>query len=166
MSIANDGNMSAAGIIGIASNVRTGTNPPFTYNDFTTMYPQFGPDANGKTVIPQEIVQMYIDLANACILEARWNAYWKVAMGWFIAHFLTLYAQGTADPNSGAAGVLKAGESRGLITSKSVGDVSVSRDYSFLANDLDGWAAWKLTTFGQQLATIGKIVGKGGMYVY
>ncbi|WNF07262.1 DUF4054 domain-containing protein [Brevibacillus borstelensis] len=166
MSIANNINTSVSNIIGIASNIRTGSNPPFTYDDFIAIYTQFGPDANGKTVVPQEIVQMYIDLANACIQEARWHAYWKVAMGWFVAHFLTLYVQGTADPNSGAAGVLKAGESRGLVASKSVGDVSVSRDYSTIAGDLDGWAAWKLTTYGQQLATIGRIVGKGGMYVY
>ena len=166
MSIANNLNFSIAGLIGAASNIRTGSNPPFTLDDFIAMYPQFGPDANGNYVVPQEIVQMYIDLANACILEARWHAYWKVAMGWFIAHFLTLYVQGTADPNSGAAGVLKAGEARGLVTSKSVGDVSVSRDYSTIANGLDGWAGWNLTTYGQQLATIGRLVGKGGMYVY
>ncbi|MGG3012292.1 DUF4054 domain-containing protein [Brevibacillus parabrevis] len=166
MSIANNVNMSVSNIIGIASNIRTGSNPPFAFDDFVAMYPQFGPDGAGNYVVPPEIVQMYIDLANACILEPRWHSYWKVAMGWFIAHFLTLYVQGTADPNSGAAGVLRAGEARGLIASKSVGDVSVSRDYSAIGNDLDGWAGWKLTTFGQQLATIGKIVGKGGMYVY
>ncbi|WP_289141545.1 DUF4054 domain-containing protein [uncultured Brevibacillus sp.] len=153
--------MDVNGIVGAASNIRTGSNPPFTFDDFIEIYPQFGPD-----VMPQPIVQMYIDLANASIREARWCSYWKVAMGWFIAHFCTLYLQGTADPDSGAAGVLKAGLTRGLTTSKSVGDVSVSTDYSLVAQDLDGWAAWKLTTYGQQLATIGRIVGKGGMYVY
>nr|WP_285860321.1 DUF4054 domain-containing protein [Brevibacillus sp. MER 51] len=158
--------MSAAGIIGVASNIRTGSNPLFTFDDFVSIYPQFGPDTNGKYVVPLEIVQMYIDLANTCIKEARWHSYWKVAMGWFVAHFSTLYLQGTADPNSGAAGVLKAGQSRGLATSKSAGDVSVSTDYSMIGQDLDGWAAWKLTIYGQQLATVGRIVGKGGMYVY
>lgn len=157
---------SAAGIIGVASNIRTGSNPSFTFDEFISVYPQFGPNDQGKLVIPQPIVQMYIDLANACIKQARWHSYWKVAMGLFVAHFLTLYLQGTADPNSGAAGVLKAGESRGLIASKSAGDVSVTRDYSTIVGDLDGWAAWKLTTYGQQLATIGRLVGKGGMYVY
>ncbi|USG65168.1 DUF4054 domain-containing protein [Brevibacillus ruminantium] len=166
MSIANNINTSVSDIIGIASNIRTGSNPPFTFEDFIAVYPQFGPDDTGKTVIAQPIVQMYIDLANACILQARWHSYWKVAMGWFVAHFCTLYLQGTADPNSGAAGVLKAGQTRGLATSKSVGDVSVSIDYSLIAQDLDGWAAWKLTIYGQQLATIGRLVGKGGMYVY
>ncbi|MFP3391011.1 DUF4054 domain-containing protein [Brevibacillus sp. SIMBA_040] len=158
--------MDVNGIVGAASNIRTGSNPPFTFDDFIAIYPQFGPNTEGTLVVPQPVVQMYIDLANASIQEARWHAYWKVAMGWFIAHFCTLYLQGTADPDSGAAGVLKAGQMRGLTTSKSVGDVSVSTDYSLVAQDLEGWAAWKLTTYGQQLATIGRIVGKGGMYVY
>ncbi|GED71179.1 hypothetical protein BRE01_48810 [Brevibacillus reuszeri] len=166
MSIANDRNLSAAGLIGAASNIRTGSNPTFAFEDFIAVYPQFGPNAEGAYVIPQLVVQMYIDLASASIQEARWHSYWTVAMGWFIAHFCTLYLQGTADPNSGAAGVLKAGQTRGLATSKSVADVSVSTDYSAIAQDLDGWAAWKLTIYGQQLATIGRIVGKGGMYVY
>lgn len=166
MSIANDRTMSAAGIIGVASNVRTGSNPAFTLDDFIAAYPQFGPNTEQAYVIPQTIVQMYIDLAEACIKEVRWRAYWKVAMGWFVAHFCTMYLQGTADPDSGAAGVLQASRARGLITSKSAGDVSVSTDYTMVAQDLEGWASWKLTTYGQQLATIGRVVGKGGMYVY
>ncbi|MCR8981641.1 DUF4054 domain-containing protein [Brevibacillus laterosporus] len=160
------GRMSAPGIIGVASNIRTGSNPLFTFEDFIAVYPQFGANADGNYVIPQMIIQMFIDLANECINQARWHSYWTVAMGWFVAHFCTLYMQGTADPNSGAAGVLKAGQTRGLATSKSAGDVSVSTDYSVIAQDLDGWAAWKLTIYGQQLATIGRLVGKGGMYIY
>lgn len=166
MTISNDDNLSAGGIIGAASNIRTGSNPPFSFNDFITMYPQFGPDTNTSYLVPQAITQMFINLADASIKEARWHDYWQIAMGWFIAHFCTLYLQGTANPNNGAAAVLAAGQAMGLNTSESVGDVSVSTDYNTIAQDLDGWAAWKLTIYGQQLATIGKLVGKGGMYVY
>lgn len=166
MSIANDGILSTAGIIGDASNIRTGSNPAFALSDFLTTYPQFGPDGNGIDIVPQIVVQMYIDLADACIKEARWHAYWKIAMGWFIAHFCTLYLQGASDPSGGAAAAISAGQAKGLNTSESVGDVSVSVDYNTIAQDLDGWAAWKLTIYGQQLATAGKLVGKGGMYVY
>lgn len=150
-----------SGIIGDASNIRTGSNPPFLLADFVAQYPQFV-----AAVIPDVIVQMYIDLADACIKEARWHTSWKVAMGLFVAHFCTMYLQGTADPASGAAAVLAAGQAKGLNTSESVGDVSVSMDYNTIAQDLEGWAAWKLTIYGQQLATIGKLVGKGGMYIY
>lgn len=154
------------GIIGEASNIRTGSNPAFLLSDFLAIYPQFGPDSNGVDMVPKLIIQMFIDLADACINEARWHSYWKMGMGWFIAHFCTLYLQGLADPNGGAAAAMAAGQAKGLNTSESVGDVSVSMDYNQIGQDLEGWAAWKLTIYGQQLATIGKLVGKGGMYVY
>lgn len=166
MSISNDGSLSAAGLIGDASNIKIGSNPPFLLADFLATYPQYGPDANTISIVSPVIVQMYIDLANACIKEARWHSYWKVAMGWFVAHFCALYLQGAADPNSGAAAVKAAGEAKGLLTSETAGPVSASIDFNTIGQDLDGWAAWKLTIYGQQLATVGKLLGKGGMYVY
>lgn len=155
------------GIVATASNLKNGTNPPYTLEDFYSMYPQFGPATDGVTyVVPQVITQMYLDLANACIKEARWHGFWKVGMSLFIAHFCTLYVQGIANPDSGAAGILKAGQARGLETSVSVGDVSVSTDFNIIANGIEGWAGFKTTSYGLQLAGIGKRVGKGGVYVY
>lgn len=148
-----------------ASGIKTGDNPPYTLTDFYTSYPQFGPDINGDYIIPQAIQEMYLGLADACIKEVRWHGAWQIAMGWFIAHFLTLYVQGMADPNSGAAGVINTGKTLGLETSKSVGDVSVSIDYNTLASGINGWAQWKTTKFGQQLAGMGRLVGMGAMYV-
>jgi len=148
-----------------ASNIRTGENPPYTLTDFYSVYPQFGPATDLTYVVPQLMAQMYLDLANECIKETRWHSYWKVGMSLFIAHFCTLYVRGIADPNSGAAGILKAGQLVGLETSVSVGDVSVSTDYSLIANGLEAWASWMSTSFGQQFAGIGKMMGKGGMVV-
>jgi hypothetical protein len=158
----NDGQTSFNGVIGDASNIKSGSNPSFVLEDFFSMYPQF----NDEKIIPSSMIQIYIDLANASINQTRWQSYWKTAMGWFVAHFCTMYIQGTADPTGGAGAVLAAGQAKGLNTSESVGDVSVGTDYNIIAQDLNGWAAWKLTVFGQQLATIGKLVGKGGMYVW
>jgi hypothetical protein len=154
------------GIVATASNIKTGTNPPYVSDDFYAIYPQFGPATDETYVVPQIITQMYLDLANNCIKEARWHGYWKVGMSLFIAHFCTLYVQGVADPDSGAAGILKAGQARGLETSVSVGDVSVSTDFSIIASGIEGWAGFKTTAYGLQLAGIGRLLGKGGMYVY
>lgn len=148
-----------------ASNIKAGTNPPYAPADFYEVYPQFGKDSADKYIVPLIVVQMYIDLANASIKEARWHSYYVVATGWFVAHFCALYLQGTADPNSGANVVMEAGRTHGLDTSQSVGDVSISTDYSIIANGLEGWASWLLTIYGQQLATIGKLMGKGGFSV-
>jgi hypothetical protein len=154
------------GIIADASNIKTGTNPSFTLDDFYIMYPQFGKDTNNNYVIPQLMTQMYLDLAHSCVKETKWHKYWQIGMSLFIAHFCTLYLQGTADLNSGAGAVLKAGQAQGLQSSVSVGDVSISTDYSVIANGINGWAGWKLTSYGQQLAAIGRLIGKGNMYVY
>lgn len=148
-----------------ASGIRTGTNPQYQLTDFYVQYPQFGQDASGNYIVEQDVQTLYLNLAHACVKEARWHQSWKLAMGWFIAHFLTLYVQGMADPNSGAAGIINTGKTLGLETSKSVGNVSVSIDFNTLANGINGWAQWKTTKYGQQLSGMGRLIGMGAMYV-
>lgn len=148
-----------------ASNIFSGTNPGYALSDFIAVYPQYGPDTNGNYLVPEIIMQMYIDLASACVNQARYRSTWALCMGFFVAHFVTLYLQGTASPGSSAAQVLEAGKAQGLTTSEGVDGVSVSTDYSTIAASLSGWAAWNLTVYGQQFATIGKMVGMGGMMV-
>jgi hypothetical protein len=43
--------------------------------------------------IPIAVIQLYLNLAYASLVQARWQEQWVVAMGWFIAHYLTLYAR-------------------------------------------------------------------------
>jgi hypothetical protein len=145
----------------IGDNLRYSDNPPFTLDDFKAMYPQFQGGA-----VPDTMLSVFLELADKAINIARWRAYWQLAMGLFIAHFATLWATSTGDPDSDAAGVIAAGQARGLMASKSVDSVSYSYDYATSMTDLNGWAAWKLTTFGTQLATIAKMAGKGGMQVW
>lgn len=163
-------------IVSKASNIRTGKNPPYALEDFFISYPAFGPrrvndedtgdDFQVDYLIPLEVMEMYLELAHTCVKEARWKKSWKIAIGWFIAHFLTLYLRSMTQADDSAKKVIAAGQAHGLQTSKSAGDLSISYDYSAIAQDLNGWAAWKLTSYGQQLATMGRIVGKGGMYIW
>jgi hypothetical protein len=134
-------------------------NPAYTPETFLVLYPQF-------STIPEAFLTMYVNLAHASLQEPRWKESWQLAMGLFIAHFCTLYLQTMASSTSPAAQVLAKGQAAGLTTSKSVGDVSKSVDYNLVAQGLEGWAGWLLTGFGQQLATLGKFVGKGNMYVW
>jgi len=149
-----------------ASNISTSDNPAFTLDDFASLYPGFDEDAEGNRVVSPEIIEMYINLANACIKESRFNDYWKMCMGLFVAHFLTLWLQGSVSAGSNSAKVVEAGKAKGLVTSKSAGDISLGIDYNSISQDIDGWAAWKLTTFGTQLATISKLVSRGGMMIW
>lgn len=149
------------GLMADAAGIRDGVNPPFTLEEFKEIYPQFKGEA-----VPDAVLAMYLELADNTIKEARWHSYWKMAMGLFIAHFATLWAMGTNDAASTAADVISAGEARGLVASKSAGGVSLSMEYSTITSGLNDWAAWKMTQYGTQLATLAKLVGKGAMQVW
>lgn len=197
------------------------------------------PIANG-------VILMYLRLAYTSLVHARWQEQWFVAMGWFIAHYCTLYAKSDASevfetlettmhtetpigaipgtaytlsdvPPGGTlqsltknglfqtpgvdyilngsnitmthatvagdtlyavwpvqtqtftsnapngAQIAAQGLAGGIQTSKSVGDVSVG--YQALAA-LDDWAAWGLTSYGQQLATMARVVGSGPALIW
>ena len=62
--------------------------------------------------------------------------------------------------------IINAGLAKGVQTSKSAGDLSVSYDFSIIANDFEGWGTYKQTAFGQQFLTLAKVVAKGGMVVW
>jgi hypothetical protein len=197
--------------------------------------------------VPLAVLQLYLNLAWNSLVLKRWGAsQWPLAMGWFIAHYATLYARSdstevmttfatathgetpvvqvdtdntvyalsapppggtlqsltvngvfqtpgidytlsnnlitftvsqvnspsiwatwpveaqvfTAGAPSGAA-IAAQGLAGGIQTSKSVGDVAVA--YAVL-EALADWAAWNLTSYGQQLATMARVVG-GGMFL-
>lgn len=160
--------MDVFGIIAAASNIRGGQNPEYTEDDFLEAYPQFSKSADnyGSLIVPDVILEGWIKLANAAISYKRYREYWEMAMGLFIAHWLTLYLQGAADPNDPVAKIVNAGISKGVQTSKSAGDLSVSYDFSVVSNDFDGWGTYKYTTYGQQFITIARLVSMGGMCVW
>ena len=151
---------SVAHAVGVASGIRTGTNPEYTKEMFREIMPAFTAE-----VLPDAVLQHYIDMANAVVLEARWHRLWKEGMRLYIAHFATLYLQGPED-GANRTQIANAGKIQGGMTSKSVGSVSVSYDNGQAAtSDLTGWGAWKLTTYGTQFATLARMVGAGMMVV-
>lgn len=156
----------AQAIIRGAANIKGGDNPPFTAADFKEIYPQFW-DEEGKPLVPQAVLDMYIAFVDSFVKASRYHEAWKVCMSLAIAHFLVLYLRTmSADPDSGAIGVIKAAETKGLVASKSVDGVSVSYDFSTALADLDGWADWKTTEYGIQFITYAKNYMRGGMYVW
>jgi len=149
-------------VIGLlAHSGRGGTNPLYAVADFYSQYPQFfnppDPDDIPAPLVPMEILEMYIELAHDCISYALFGRLWRVCMGLFIAHFLTLYLQTMDDP--------LAGDTTGLIASKSVDGVSVSYNHNALTSDMEGFGMFKATTFGEQLITWVRMLGIGGLYV-
>lgn len=147
------------GIVSQASNIKKEDHPEYTKETFLLLYPQF------RGVLPDAALDMYVDLGLSCVNYRRFNRMWKAAIGLFIAHFCTLYLQSMQPEGTDASQVLASASSAGMVTSESADGVSYSRDGSAL-NDLNGWAAFKMTTFGVQFATMAKLVGRGGMYVW
>lgn len=156
------------GIIAAASNIRRGENPKYTSETFLAAYPQFGAaNPNGERLVPDVMIQAWVSLAHAAIQKARYREYWEAAMGLFIAHWLTLYLQGRSPgASSSAESIVNAGLAKGVQTSKSAGDLSVSYDFSQVAGDFTGWGTYKLTIYGQQFVTIARLVSLGGMTVW
>lgn len=146
--------------VGAASNIRDGENPEYTISMFREVMPAFSAD-----ILPDAVLQYYIDMANSVVLEARWHSLWKEGMRLYVAHYATLYL-GVPEAGASRQSIANAGKTQGGITSKTVGPVSVGYDNGQAAtSDLTGWGAWKLTTYGVQFATLAKMVGKGGMYI-
>jgi len=110
--------------------------------------------------MPVIIIQMYINLAQASLMAARYgSSMWVVAMGLFIAHYCTLYLKSDNSPAGATAGMIAAqGMAGGIQVSKSVGDVSTS--YQPL-QCLADWGSFNLTLYGIQFASMAMVVGSG-----
>lgn len=124
------------------------------------MYPQF------EGLVPEVVEASFLELANNCVSQDRYGKMWNVAIGLFAAHFITLWLQSSKEAGTPADDVMAAAQAQGVVTSESADGLSYSMDTSMISQDIAGWAAFKLTTFGVQFASIGKLVGKGGMYIW
>ena len=151
-----------AGVIPEASNVRVDndSSTAVTSGDFLAMYPQFT-----SPTVPNVFLEMMLERANASIQEARWFSNRKFAICLFVAHFCTLYLKTALPAGSAPAAVAGKGESKGAATSKSVGPLSVSYGNSESASDLSGFGSLNDTVYGQQLATLSRMVGAGMMVI-
>ena len=147
----------------LAANIRgTFNNPSYSREDFLSIYPQF------TNIVPENVVDFYISMANASLSYDIYQDQWAYAMGLYVGHFLTLWLQisNGLNENSPAARVIQSSMAQGLVASKSAGSLSISYDNSSVDNDLQGWAAWKLTKFGTMFASLAKLMGKPGSYIW
>lgn len=138
-------------VISIASNIKEDENSLYTISDFIEVYPIFA------DTVPMPVLNTFVALANSNLQESRWHGNWRYAMGLFIAHFLTLYIETCGTVANPALTTQKA-LSSGIVTNKSVGDVSVSYDMSNVLGDITGWGAYKTTKYGLQLLTMARLI--------
>ena len=147
----------------LAANIKGNlNNPSYTRAQFLAIYPQF------TNTVPTTVVDFYISMANASLSYDIYQDQWEYAMGLYVGHFLTLWLQMTngLGENSQASQVIQSSMAQGLTASKSAGSLSISYDNSTVDNDLPGWAAWKLTKYGILFASLAKLMGKPGSYIW
>jgi hypothetical protein len=114
-------------------------------------------------LVPLAILNVYIALASASLVQARWLDSWTVGMGVFIAHYLTLWLKADSGNGGSAAQVAQAGLAFGIQTSKGAGKLSVG--YTVLDIDQQ-WGAFALTIYGQLFITMAKGIGGGMMVIW
>lgn len=148
----------------------------YTIEMFLADFPQFGkvveddstdpPTTSIEPVIPEGILQIFINMANSAIHEEVWGPSWRYACGLFVAHYATLYLQSYApstpenDPGTGAG----SGQIMGLTTSAKLGDASINYDVAAITAGTESWGAWNSTSYGQLLITMAIPLVAGGMY--
>lgn len=120
--------------------------------------------AAGNLMIPQLVLQLYINLASASLVQARWQDAWPLAMALFVAHFCTLYLLSDGTPAGSAGQAAQFGMARGIAVSKAAGDVSVS--YETVTEELQQFGSWNRTEYGQQLATFAASIASGPIFLY
>lgn len=114
-------------------------------------------------LIPFVVLLAYIALASSSLIQPRWLEMWPVAMSLFVAHFATLWLQSDGQGAANAAQAATQGIAAGIRVAKSVGDVSVNYQP---VEGIAEFAAWNLTSYGQQLATFAKGVGMGPLFLW
>lgn len=149
-----------------ASNVILTNNPEFTRKDFNEIFPVFKiqNENYNQGDIPEEVFNLFYNMANKSLKYDRFKSVWKYCMCLYIAHYMILYLM-TQNGDPGAQAALAGSLPRGVASSKSVDGLSISYDFMDTASDLKGYGTWKYTIYGQQLATITKMYGHGGMWV-
>jgi hypothetical protein len=118
----------------------------------------FGSAFQDRIKYPDATVTLYLTIAANVLPVNRWGDWYAAGLGWMTAHFLLLDAQ--ADEYA-AKGQLP-GLIAGVISSKSVGGVSVS--YSMDGMETDA-GHWNLTTYGRRWLRTARMVGMGPIQI-
>lgn len=120
-----------------------------------------------ESVIPDDILDMFIAMGLYYIQECRWGPKWRFAIGLYVAHYATLYLRSYKPASEGnnpgsAAG---SGGVQGVMKSAQLGDSSVQYDVSSVISATEDWGAWNSTAYGQLLVTEVRLIALGGMYI-
>ena len=118
-----------------------------------------------KSLVPEGILHAFILNVNSSILPSCWKEMWRYAAGLYVAHFATQYLQTYSEGSAGTAQAAAKGQTTGNVKSATMGDTSISYDNTAVTAGTEKWGTWNATQYGQQLVTMARLIGMGGMYV-
>ena len=153
---------------GLASGIVDRATGAYTEEMFLEDYPPFKNKTTGECFVPTGILNSFLEMCNDIVSPDRWGSSWRIAAGLFVAHYSTLYLRTIQNSPEGATSIANAaasGQMFGIVTSASLGDASVSYDTSAATNLTTNWGQWNLTAYGQQYASLAKMMCMGGAYV-
>lgn len=143
----------------------SGEKGTYTKDIFLTDFPQFTKMSEPVSVIPETMLQVFIDNANSSILPSRYCDMWRYAAGLYTAHFSTLYLKTYSEGSASPARAAASGQQTGLVSEATMGDTSIKYDNEAITAAMAKWGSWNSTQYGQQLVSMARLIGMGGMYV-
>ena len=152
-----------AGIKARAANIGQSSGN-YTAEMFQADFPQFF-TSDGNPLVPADMLEQLINLANSSIQSDKWCEWWRIAAGWYTAHYATLYLRTYAESNNTPAQAAASGALVGVVKSAKLGDREVTYDTSAITAGTDEWGDLNSTTYGQLLANRAKLVGMAGTLV-
>lgn len=108
------------------------------------------------------IIQLYLNIAYASLMQTRWRESWPLVMALYIAHYLTLWIETEANPQTTPGQIIANSLQAGITISQSADGVSQGLE---ALKAIENWGTWSLTQYGVQLATLGRVVGAGPIYI-
>ena len=143
--------------------------PDMFYMDFPQFTKRIPPGEEGgaesvESLVPEGILNMFVDQANDSVLPSRWGSMWRYAAGLYTAHFAALYLKTWAPGSDNSGQAAGSAAQPGAVKSATMGDTSMSYDNSAITAGTEKWGAWNATQYGSQLVTMARLVGMGGMY--
>lgn len=153
---------------GLASGIVDGKQGAYTESMFLEDYPPFKNKDTGDCFVPSGMLNTFLAMCNDIVSPDRWGETWRFAAGLFVAHYSTLYLktiQTAPEGSSNMASASAAGQIYGVVSSASLGDASVTYDTSASTNLTTNWGQWNLTAYGQQYASLAKMMTMGGAWI-
>ncbi len=133
-----------------------------------TEIPQEEPEGETRTqavaLVPEPMLQRFIDQANDSVVPSRWGSMWRYAAGLYTAHFSAMYLKTYSNGSDNAAQAANNAAQIGVVKTASMGDTAVSYDNSAITAGTEKWGVWNATQYGSQLVTMARMIGIAGMY--